>query len=121
MKRVFFVGVACALLMHAMVSAQQITTTAAAPGDALSFFKNFFVTGDYVVAGVSLRGTGVNGFATGAIDLTGADIPDRADIMGAFLYWETVATQNSTTGASGAGFRSTLPGELPSPPIAAYS
>jgi hypothetical protein len=38
MERVFFVGVANALWRQ-------------------SFFKNFFVTGDYVVAGVNLRGT----------------------------------------------------------------
>src|SRR5215469_13770487 len=30
----------------------------------LNFGNNFFVTGDYVVAGVGLRGLGANGFAT---------------------------------------------------------
>ena len=30
----------------------------------LNFENNYFVTGDYVVAGVGLRGLGVNGFAT---------------------------------------------------------
>jgi hypothetical protein len=41
-------------------------------GDALNFFNNWFVTGDYVVGGVGLRATGVNGWATGTINITGA-------------------------------------------------
>src|ERR1700756_4554595 len=35
--------------------------------DALKFFKNYFVTGDYVVGGVGIRGTGVLDPATQAI------------------------------------------------------
>ena len=54
--------------------------------DALGFFKNYFITGDYVAAGVALRGTG----GTGVIDLTNADVPDGAEVVGAFLYWQTV-------------------------------
>ena len=72
----------------------------------LSFFKNYFVTGDYTVAGVGLRGTGVNGIATGEIHFTGANaVPPNADVLAAFLYWETVITPNSVTGTSGAKFR----------------
>src|SRR5207302_9034440 len=62
----------------------------AAAADALIFFKNYFITGDYVVGGVGLRGTGVNGFATGTINMTNAAVPPGAEILGAFLYWETV-------------------------------
>src|SRR6267142_4135667 len=46
--------------------------------DALKYFKNYFVTGDYVVGGVGLRGTGVyspslgGSFATGTINIGGA-------------------------------------------------
>src|SRR5258708_7773209 len=58
--------------------------------DALSYTKNYFVTGDYVVGGVGLRATGVNGFATGTIKISG--IPAGADIVAAFLYWQTVET-----------------------------
>ena len=73
--------------------------------DALQFFKNYFLTGDYSVAGVGVTGTGVNGFATGVIDMSGANIPDTADILGAFLSWETVETsQNPGSGAVGAKF-----------------
>jgi hypothetical protein len=57
--------------------------------DTLGFFKNYFVTGDYAVAGVGLRGTGdATGFATGNINMSG--IPSGAVVIGAFLYWETI-------------------------------
>jgi Bacterial lectin/YDG domain/MBG domain (YGX type) len=64
--------------------------------DALTFFNNWFVTGDYVVAGVGLRGTGVNGWATGSINVTG--VPANATPISAFLYWSTVET-SATPGA----------------------
>jgi hypothetical protein len=64
--------------------------------DALSFFNNWFVTGDYAVAGVGLRGTGVNGWATGSINMTG--VPANATPIAAFLYWSTVET-SATPGA----------------------
>jgi Legume lectin domain/YDG domain len=56
--------------------------------DALSFFNNWFVTGDYAVGGVGLRGTGVNGWATGTINMAG--VPAGAEPVAAFLYWSTV-------------------------------
>jgi hypothetical protein len=63
--------------------------------DALKFFKNFFLTGDYAVAGVGLRGLGGTngspaGLATGTISLTG--VPAEADVVAAFLYWQVVST-----------------------------
>src|SRR5688500_17271429 len=72
--------------------------------EALSFFKNYFVTGDYAAAGVALRGSGVNGFATGGIEIAG--VPPDADVLGAFLYWQTVVTQQKPdAGVIGASFR----------------
>ena len=62
-------------------------------GDALNFFNNWFVTGDYAVAGVGLRGTGVNGWATGKINMTG--VPSGAQPIAAFLYWSTVESSPS--------------------------
>src|SRR5262245_20050852 len=77
--------------------------------DALKFFKNYFVTGDYVVGGVALRGQGVPNataqntsggvatFATGTIHMSGVPgyvangVPQHADIVAAYLYWETIA------------------------------
>ena len=41
----------------------------AVQAQALNFYKNYFVTGDYEVGGVGLKGTGVNGMATGTIDI----------------------------------------------------
>ena len=56
--------------------------------DALQYTKNYFVTGDYKVAGVGLRGKGgADGFATGTLTLSG--VPAGADIVAAFLYWQT--------------------------------
>ena len=61
----------------------------------LSFFKNYFVTGDYVVRGVSLWRKGVDGKAVALIPALRASgphsdgVPDRADIVAAFLYIQT--------------------------------
>ena len=75
----------------------------------LNFGNNYFVTGDYVVAGVGLRGLGVNGFATkqftmpdpiNSVPSTG--VPAGAEIVAALLYWETVeSSQTSFTGQNG--------------------
>ena len=92
--------------------------TALAQNDPLNFENNFFVTGDYVVAGAyGMNGTVVNGTTTGTISvpdqnpstlkanpgITGAtSVPVGAQIVGAFLYWETVESVNHTgTGAIG--------------------
>lgn len=86
---------------------QQITARTTAQSntiDGLTFFKNYFVTGDYVAAGVGLRGTGINGTATGQISIGG--IPDDADIVAAWLYWQVVTkeTNGSESGAIGVTF-----------------
>ena len=94
-------------------------------GDPLRYFKNYFVTGDYAVAGVGLRGTGVNGFATGTINMTAvpcgatsaAVIPAvgpcdgnhtvPGDAVAAFLYWET--EEKTPTPSAVNGFFNTNP------------
>ncbi len=65
--------------------------------DSLTFFNNWFATGDYAVGGVGLRGTGQGGWATGTINMTG--VPSGAQPIAAFLYWSTAET-TSTPGAS---------------------
>jgi hypothetical protein len=85
--------------------------------DALQFFKNYFVTGDVALAGVGLRSSGVNGFATGTINMNGvpctggspvAIVPCStpgsvpADVVAAFLYWE--AEENTATPLAANGF-----------------
>jgi hypothetical protein len=73
--------------------------------DALNYYKNYFVTGDYTVAGVGLRATGVGGFATGTITMNGVPCTSgvgaiafepcsaagavASDIVAAYLYWQT--------------------------------
>ena len=74
----------------------------------LTFSNNYFVTGDYVVAGVGLRGLGVNGYATKQFTMPDANsvpstgVPPGADIVAAFLYWETVeSSQTAFAGQNG--------------------
>src|SRR5262249_58902634 len=75
-----------------------------AQADALSFFKNYFVTGDYAVGSIGLRGLGgligTPGIARGAISISG--VPAKAEIVAAFLYWQVVS-KTSAGPAFGAG------------------
>src|SRR5215472_15404414 len=74
--------------------------------NALNYFKNYFLTGDYVVGGVGLQGKGTpdpvtagivggsnTSYATGTIHFNA--VPAGADVMGAFLYWQ--AMESSST------------------------
>src|SRR5690348_340460 len=68
----------------------------------LQFGENYFVTGDYVVAGVGLRGLGgKNGFATQTLTMPdknsvpSAGVPAGADIVAAILYWQTVESSQA--------------------------
>lgn len=90
-----------------------------AAAQSLNFDNNFFVTGDYVVAGAyKINQTVVNGMTTGTIYVpdtqnpnTGAPntgntgvttVPAGAQIVAALLYWETVeSTSNTGAGKSG--------------------
>src|SRR5215469_7804496 len=82
----------------------------------LNFENNYFVTGDYVVAGVGLRGLGVNGFATKQFTMPDANsvpstgVPAGADIVAAFLYWETVESSQSTFAGQNGFFRPVFAG-----------
>jgi len=85
-----------------------------ARADALNFYNNWFVTGDYTVAGVGLLNTG----GVGAITMNGvpctlgvgqaaAIVPCstqgalQAYPVAAFLYWQTVETSSTAAGANG--------------------
>ncbi len=87
-----------------LVNSGGVPLQAEAP-DALTFFKNYFITGDYVVGGTGLRNTGVNGIATGAIGISG--VPPGADVQAAYLYWQVVSTDTlgPDSGSMGAKFR----------------
>jgi hypothetical protein len=89
-------------------------------GDALKFFNNWFITGDYAVAGTGLsatQGVGtiqmsgvpcVNGIGPSATVVPGA-LPGPCSVAGAvpaypiaaFLYWQTVENTASPVGAQG--------------------
>ena len=73
----------------------------------LNIFKNYFVTGDYVVGGW-VETSSANGFATGTISIPDcrqaqymgvgcapSPIPAGADIVAAYLYWGTVEGSQS--------------------------
>jgi len=55
--------------------------------EPLTFFKNYFVTGDYTVRGVSLWRKGVNG--TAVVQIPPLAVPRNTDILAAFLYVQT--------------------------------
>src|SRR5262245_44504933 len=85
----------------------------AVAADALSYFKNYFVTGDVTFASVGLRSTGVDGWSTGVLNMTGVPCTTApgvspagvvpcdtrgaipSDVVAAFLYWETEETTSS--------------------------
>jgi len=87
--------------------------------DPLTFFKNYFITGDYVVGGVGLRGLGGVGYvnSAGAVvpgipgiaarEITISGVPSDADIVAAFLYWQVVSKNSlgPDSGATGVKFR----------------
>ena len=68
--------------------------------------NNYFVTGDYATAGITLHG-----LASGTITIPdpspcappscGAGVPDGADIIDGFLYWTTIETSASPSGNTG--------------------
>ena len=74
--------------------------------------NNYFVTGDYVSAGVTLRATGVSGLATGNINIPSytqnatEGVPAGADVVDAFLYWESIENTAfaSSTGTTFNGY-----------------
>jgi hypothetical protein len=83
------------------------TPAHAQPGN-LRFFRNYFVTGGHFATGISLKGTGQNGFASGTIQVAAdeagtAGVPADSDVVAAFLYWQTV-TDATGSGAAGAMF-----------------
>jgi hypothetical protein len=80
-----------------------------AQSNPLGFSRNYFVTGDYIVGGVGLQGLGDgSGFATGIINIPDKNsvpatgVPNGAEIVAAFLYWQTVEkSATSFTGQNG--------------------
>src|SRR5262249_28261564 len=79
---------------HALVRTVLLTLPARADG-GLNFFKNYFVTGDYVAAGVGPQHAGANGSATGTTTIDAAQTPAGAEIVAAYLYWQTISSSGT--------------------------
>ena len=76
----------------AALLAQALLLTQAPPPPTISlpFANSYLVTGNYVVGGVDLApASGGNGFLSGTINMSG--VPQDAEVLSAFLYWETIA------------------------------
>jgi len=77
-------------------------------------FQNYFVTGDYVVAGWVKGAPDGSGFATGTISVPDglqpaqngvpASVPKGADIVAAYLYWATVEGNQTSFAGENAFF-----------------
>ena len=100
--------------------------------DLLTFNNNYFVTGDFAVGWVSLRGQGDGtGFATGEISIPNVGLSDPAntvpvgaDIVAAYLYWQAVEWSGFAPEANGFFRDYTITGEqlgsdLPFTPVPA--
>jgi hypothetical protein len=91
-------GFACATILSVASFAQSGFATAGDP--PLTFGSNYFVTGDYVVAGAQGLnasfggdglGTGIISFPDGNRGIRGTTtVPKNANILAALLYWQTV-------------------------------
>ena len=79
---------------------------AAAPlqGDVLGLVTSVLVTGNYVVGGIDLPPQqAVGGRVSGTIQISG--VPRNADVLAAYLYWETIAVKDATVPPLNAIFR----------------
>ncbi|MGH9384603.1 MAG: Ig-like domain-containing protein [Vicinamibacterales bacterium] len=80
----------------------------AGDGGPLDFSRGFLVTGNYVVGGVDLteelNPPDVDGLSTGIIHMSG--VPANADILAAYLFWETI-TLSSAPAQAQVKFRGT--------------
>ncbi len=86
--------------------ALNFTLTAAGALNPLNLQNNYFVTGDYSIGTVAMRGTGVNGTANGTITIPSSSqdpvngVPNGADIIGGILYWQTLENTATASAAS---------------------
>jgi hypothetical protein len=83
--------------------------TAQPTQSALPYSRGYLLTGNYVVGAVDLNEktnpVSPAGFSTGTISIAG--VPRDADIVAAYLYWETITLSSQLSQASGAAFRGT--------------
>jgi hypothetical protein len=110
------VRLSCSSLLLAGFVCATILSVASFAQAPLNFGNNFFVTGDYFVAGahgINTNFTTINGasYTTGVISvpdpnpgITGANqLPKGAQIVAALLYWQTIEKAGVAPGAKGSG------------------
>ena len=90
--------------------AVMLGTTAAASAqaaNALPYSRGYLLTGNYVVGSLDFtekaQPANAAGFSTGEISIEG--VPADADIVAAYLYWETITNQSELSQARGVKFR----------------
>jgi hypothetical protein len=117
MKRGLLCAILGASLLGVIAPGRSTVSARVIPTGPLNFFKNFFVTGDYVTGAVGLQGQGVGGKATGSIAING--VPAGVDIVAAYLYWQVVTKQSDgpDSGSVGATFNG-YPLSTPTGPFA---
>jgi Bacterial Ig-like domain (group 3) len=106
----------CLFVLLGLLSLATQPGFAQSPPPPLNFGNNFFVTGDYIVAGaynMNQKFTTINGvsYATGTISvpdtnpgITGTNqVPTGAQVVAALLYWQTVEKVGVKPGAPGSG------------------
>jgi hypothetical protein len=81
MKRALLAAVIGAILL------QPGAARVDADSPVLNHFKNYFLTGDYIVGGTSLWRKGASGRAKETIEVSG--VPGGVDVVAAFLYVQT--------------------------------
>jgi len=90
-----------AFLVALLVLLLQISGQAAPVTSQLHYSLGFLVTGGYAVGSVDLHEDtnppNLEGMATGTINMSG--VPADADIVAAYLYWETIALTSTPTQA----------------------
>lgn len=103
---------ACVLMVVGLVP----SSWAQSGTNPLFLFKNYFVTGDYIVAGWQEAPPDGSGFAPGMISVPDTvqakylakevptSVPVGADIVAAYLYWATVEGNQSTFAGQSAYF-----------------
>jgi hypothetical protein len=99
-----FATAALAALVALVMQTSRVHTEQ--PAASLPYSRGFLVTGDYAVGGVDLREAQhpiVNGFSTASIPMSG--VPVDADILAAYLFWETVTTGGDAWQTEAAGVR----------------
>ena len=96
-SRAVSMGRSAALLVMVFVLLATQTGQGRAPAAPLNFFKNYFVTGDYRVYGVPIKGSPASGgFTTKDITIPSDSVPAGAELVAAYLYWSAVVARDES-------------------------